>query len=33
MTALCRTLEIDYRRLLGENTLPEPAKPEHGVLM
>jgi ion channel-forming bestrophin family protein len=27
MTALCRTIEIDLRQMLGENELPEPIKP------
>lgn len=33
MTALCRTIEIDLRQMLGESNIPEPLKPEHDVLM
>ena len=33
MTALCRTIEIDLREMLGETELPEGIKPENGVLM
>ncbi len=33
MTALCRTIEIDLRDMLGEDNLPESIKPENGVLM
>ncbi len=33
MTALCRTIEIDLLQFLGETDLPEPIKPEKGVLM
>ncbi len=33
MTALCRTIEIDMREMLGEKNLPEKIKPENGVLM
>ena len=32
MTALCRTIEIDLRQMLGEKDLPLPLKPEKGVL-
>lgn len=33
MTAICRTIEIDLRQMLGETELPEPIQPENGVLM
>lgn len=33
MTALCRTIEIDLRQMLGETDVPPPAQPEDGVLM
>ena len=33
MTALCRTIEIDLRQMLGEQDLPEPIKPVFDVLM
>lgn len=33
MTALCRTIEIDLKDMLGDKNLPEPIKPENGVLM
>ena len=33
MTALCRTIEIDLRQMLGETDLPEPIKPENDILM
>lgn len=33
MTALCTTIEIDLRQMLGETELPEPVKAEKGVLM
>jgi putative membrane protein len=33
MTALCRTIEIDLRQMLGERDLPEPIEPVGGVLM
>ncbi len=33
MTALCRTIEIDLRQMLGESNIPEPLKPKHDVLM
>jgi len=32
MTALCRTIEIDLREMLGEKNIPEPIKPVKGVL-
>ena len=32
MTALCRTIEIDLREMLGETQLPKPIKQEKGVL-
>ena len=32
MTALCRTIEIDLREMLGETDLPEGIKPVNGVL-
>ena len=33
MTALCTTIEIDLRQMLGETDLPDPAKPENDILM
>lgn len=33
MTALCRTIEIDLREMLGETELPPKIKPVKGVLM
>ena len=33
MTALCRTIEIDLRQMLGERDLPDPLEPVDGVLM
>jgi putative membrane protein len=33
MTAICRTIEIDLRQMLGEADLPDPIEPEDGVLM
>ena len=33
MTALCRTIEIDLRQMLGEQDLPEPIEPVLDVLM
>lgn len=33
MTALCRTIEIDLRDMLGEDNLPEKIKPVDGILM
>ncbi len=33
MTALCRTIEIDLKDMLGEKNLPEKLKPVDGVLM
>lgn len=32
LTAICRTIEINLRQMLGETKLPEPEKPIHGVL-
>jgi putative membrane protein len=32
MTALCRTIEIDLRQMLGETNLPAPLQPHDGVL-
>ncbi len=32
MTALCRTIEIDLRQMLGEKDLPQPLMPEKGIL-
>jgi putative membrane protein len=32
MTALCRTIEIDLRQMLGETDLPPAIQPVHGVL-
>ena len=33
MTALCRTIEIDLREMLGETDLPPKVQPENGILM
>jgi putative membrane protein len=33
MTALCRTIEIDLRQMLGETEIPPPVEPRRGVLM
>lgn len=33
MTALCRTIEIDLRQMLGETELPPPVQPVKNVLM
>ena len=33
MTALCRTIEIDLRQMLGETDLPPAIKPENDILM
>jgi len=33
MTALCRTIEIDLREMLGETELPEKIVAEKGILM
>ncbi len=33
MTALCRTIEIDLREMLGETDLPPGIKPEHDILL
>ncbi len=33
MTALCRTIEIDLREMLGEKDVPEPLKPVDDILM
>ena len=33
MTALCRTIEIDLRQMLGEQDLPKPIEPVYDVLM
>jgi len=33
MTALCRTIEIDLREMLGETDLPNKIVPENGILM
>lgn len=33
MTALCRTIEIDLREMLGETDIPPKIKPENGILM
>ena len=33
MTALCRTIEIDLREMLGETELPPRVLPENGILM
>ncbi len=32
MTALCRTIEIDLRQMIGERNIPEPIKPVDGIL-
>ncbi|MFC6646632.1 bestrophin family protein [Granulicella cerasi] len=32
MTAICKTIEINLRQLLGETDVPAPEKPIHGVL-
>ena len=32
MNALCRTIEIDLRQMLGETELPEPEPPVDGIL-
>jgi ion channel-forming bestrophin family protein len=33
MSAICRTIEIDLKQMLGETSLPLPLKAEEGVLM
>ena len=33
MLAICRTIEIDLREILGEQEIPEPIKPVNNVLM
>ena len=33
MTALCRTIEIDLREMLGEDDVPEPIAPVNDILM
>ncbi|MCB0760576.1 MAG: hypothetical protein KDC12_03560 [Flavobacteriales bacterium] len=33
MTALCRTIEIDLREMLGETNIPEPLEPVQDVLL
>lgn len=33
MTALCRTIEIDLREMLGETALPDKVTAENGILM
>jgi len=33
MTALCRTIEIDLREMLGETDLPPKVMPEMDILM
>jgi putative membrane protein len=33
MTALCRSIERDMRHMLGDEDLPPPLQPHHGVLM
>ena len=33
MTALCRTIEIDLRQMLGEQELPDPIQAENDILM
>jgi ion channel-forming bestrophin family protein len=33
MTALCRTIEIDLREMLGETELPKRVLPQNGILM
>jgi putative membrane protein len=32
MTALCRSIEIDLRQMLGEQQVPAPVQPEYGIL-
>jgi putative membrane protein len=32
MTALCRTIEINLRQMLGEAELPPPVQPANGFL-
>ncbi|WP_426755411.1 bestrophin family protein [Myxococcus sp. Y35] len=32
MTALCRTIEINLRQMLGETELPPPVQPQNGIL-
>jgi putative membrane protein len=32
MTALCRTIEINLRQMLGETELPPPVQPVRGIL-
>lgn len=33
LTAICRTVEIDLREMLGESDIPEPIKPVENILM
>ena len=33
LNAICRTIEIDLRQQLGENSVPPPLKPQDGILM
>lgn len=33
MSALCRTVEIDLRQMLGETDVPEPLQPQNDILM
>lgn len=33
MTALCTTIEIDMRQMLGETDVPQPQKPQNDILM
>ncbi len=33
MTALCRTIEIDLRQMLGETEVPSPLQPQEDILM
>jgi putative membrane protein len=33
MTAICRTIEIDVRQMLGEATLPSPLEPMDDILL
>ncbi len=33
LTALCRTIEIDLREMLGETDIPNPIQPENDILM
>ena len=33
MTALCRSIEIDLRQMLGEEDVPTPLQPENDILM